>query len=128
MPLPFGHKPDSILIQASRLIHETLDSLGASVEEIAAIMVAVASPIDWKHQQIGVLGILPDWDDVDIVAHFKILSIALFLLIMMLMLLLLLNISGVLQSLCLTSFTFMPEMVWAQLCLLTTIFTADLWD
>lgn len=71
MPLPFGHKPDSILIQASRLIHETLDSLGASVEEIAAIMVAVASPIDWKHQQIGVLGILPDWDDVDIVAHFK---------------------------------------------------------
>ncbi|MFC0265693.1 ROK family transcriptional regulator [Alloscardovia macacae] len=69
-PLPFGHKPDSTLIQALRLIHETIENIGASVEEISAIMVAMATPIDWKHQQIGVRGILPDWDDVDVVAHF----------------------------------------------------------
>ncbi|OFQ99331.1 ROK family transcriptional regulator [Alloscardovia sp. HMSC034E08] len=71
MPLAFGHKPDSTLIQAARLIHETIDSIGAQIDEIASIMVAIAAPVDWKHQQIGVRRILPDWDDIDVVAHFK---------------------------------------------------------
>lgn len=71
LPLAHEHKPDSTLIQASRLIHETVDSIGATSDEIVAIMIALATPIDWKHQQIGVHGILRDWDGTDIVAHFS---------------------------------------------------------
>lgn len=70
-PLPFGHKPDSTLIEAIRLIHETVQSIAASLDEIVAIMVSLATPVDWKHQQIGVRGILHDWDDVDIVAQLR---------------------------------------------------------
>ncbi|TCD54307.1 ROK family transcriptional regulator [Alloscardovia theropitheci] len=70
-PLPYGHKPDSTLIEALRLIHETVESIAASIDEIVAVMISLATPIDWKHQQIGVRGILRDWDDTDIIAYFK---------------------------------------------------------
>ncbi|WP_245531848.1 ROK family protein [Alloscardovia criceti] len=71
MPLARGHKPDSTLIQATRLIHETIEKIGAEVAEIVAIMVALSTPVDWKHQQIGVRGILRGWNDVDVVAQFS---------------------------------------------------------
>lgn len=70
LPLSREHKPDSTLLQASRFIRETVDSIGASLNEIVGIVVSIATPIDWRHQQIGVRGILRDWDDIDIVAHF----------------------------------------------------------
>ncbi|MFD0704548.1 winged helix-turn-helix transcriptional regulator [Alloscardovia venturai] len=57
-PLPLNHKPDVTIPEAIRLIQESIDSIGASRSEIASIVIALACPVDWKHQQIGIPGIL----------------------------------------------------------------------
>jgi predicted NBD/HSP70 family sugar kinase len=66
LPLALGHKVDTTLERSMVLINETLSNVGASVQEIRGIGIAVAAPVDARTHTIAIPGILPGWDGVDI--------------------------------------------------------------
>ena len=70
LPLRIGHHVDSTTERAILLIKETIDNIGAQLEETVGISIAVSAPVDWKSQRISVPGILYDWDNIDIATSF----------------------------------------------------------
>lgn len=66
MPLPQAHRADTTLDRAALLIVELIEDLGASVDELRAVGVCVAAPVDPETGMISVPGILPGWEDIEI--------------------------------------------------------------
>lgn len=71
LPLAAGHRPDETLERAQMLLVETLDTIGADISEVVGIGVAVSAPIERKHETVGIPGILPHWEGVDIKGEFE---------------------------------------------------------
>ena len=67
LPLPFNHKPDATLERGMVLINETLSNVGASVDEVVGIGVAITAPVNSRTHTIAVPGILPGWEGVDLI-------------------------------------------------------------
>ena len=68
LPLPLSHRADTTLDRAALLIVELIEDLGANVDELTAVGVCVAAPVDPDTGMISVAGILPGWEQVKIAA------------------------------------------------------------
>ncbi|MGO1594559.1 MAG: ROK family protein, partial [Ancrocorticia sp.] len=66
LPLPLTHRADTTLDRAAILITELVEDLGANVDELSAVGVSMAAPIDPESGMIPVAGILPGWEDIEI--------------------------------------------------------------
>ena len=66
LPLPLSHRADTTLDRAALLIVELIEDLGADVDELTAVGVCLAAPVDLETGMISVPGILPGWEDVEI--------------------------------------------------------------
>lgn len=67
LPLPVGHKVDTTMERAMVLINETMETIGISFEQLVGIGIAVAAPVDCRSGLIPIPGILPGWDNIDLV-------------------------------------------------------------
>lgn len=66
LPLPVDHRVDTTLDRAAMLVMELVESLGAELDEVVGIGIALPAPVDPVTQRISVRGIMRDWDDVDV--------------------------------------------------------------
>lgn len=66
--LPKQHVPDVTLERAIRLINETLANINASAKEVVGIGIAITAPIDKRSHTVVIPGIMPHWNNVDIIA------------------------------------------------------------
>lgn len=66
LPLPVDHRVDTTLDRAAMLLMELVESLGADLDEVVGIGIALPAPVDPLTQRISVRGIMRDWDDVDV--------------------------------------------------------------
>jgi predicted NBD/HSP70 family sugar kinase len=71
MPLPYEHRADTGMDRAARLIHDMVESVGATPEELLGVGLAVAAPVDVRTGLLSVRGVLRGWDEVDIPGSFS---------------------------------------------------------
>jgi predicted NBD/HSP70 family sugar kinase len=64
LPLPVDHRADTTLDRAALLIVDLLEKVGASLDELQSVGVALASPVDAATGIVAARGALPGWDDV----------------------------------------------------------------
>lgn len=64
LPLPNDHQFDTTLDRAALLVVDLLERVGASLDEVAGIGVAVPAPVDIATGMISVRGIMRGWDEV----------------------------------------------------------------
>jgi predicted NBD/HSP70 family sugar kinase len=66
MPLPQDHRADSGLDRLALLVAELVESVGSSMDELLALGVGIAAPVDQREGQVLALGILRGWDGVNV--------------------------------------------------------------
>ena len=66
LPLPIDHRVDTTLDRVAMLIMELVESMGAELDDVVGIGIALPAPVDPDTQRISVRGIMRDWDDVDV--------------------------------------------------------------
>ncbi|MEV8027745.1 MULTISPECIES: ROK family transcriptional regulator [Cellulosimicrobium] len=66
MPLPVDHRLDTGLDRAALLVVELLERVGASMDELLTVGVALPAPVDEDTGMISVRGVLRGWDDVHV--------------------------------------------------------------
>lgn len=66
LPLPENHRVDTTLDRAALLVLEACESLGASVEEMAALTMSLPAPVDQANGRILDIGTMPGWAQVDV--------------------------------------------------------------
>lgn len=69
--LPKQHIPDATLERATLLINETLSNINASAKELIAIGVSITAPIDKRTKTIAIPGIMPHWNNFDIISYLQ---------------------------------------------------------
>lgn len=69
--LPKQHIPDVTLERATLLINETLSNINASAKELIAIGVSITAPIDKRTKTIAIPGIMPHWNNFDIISYLQ---------------------------------------------------------
>lgn len=62
MPLPVDHRSDTGLDRAALLVVELLERVGAPIDELLTIGLAVPAPVDVSTGEISVHGIMRGWD------------------------------------------------------------------
>lgn len=62
MPLPIDHRSDTGLDRAALLVVELLERVGAPIDELLTIGLAVPAPVDVSTGEISVHGIMRGWD------------------------------------------------------------------
>lgn len=71
LALPHNHKPDTTLERAMILIKETLTSIGADMDELVGLDIALGAPVDCRTHQLAIPGILKGWDNQDLIGTFR---------------------------------------------------------
>lgn len=66
LPLAPDHRADSGLDRVALLVTELIESVGSSLDELLAVGVGVAAPVDPRSGRVPALGILRGWDGVDV--------------------------------------------------------------
>ncbi len=66
LPLPNEHRLDTTLDRTALLIVDLLDRVGASLDEVAGIGVAISAPVDSSSGLVSVRGIMRGWDEVPV--------------------------------------------------------------
>lgn len=66
MPLPLDHRVDTGLDRAALLVVDLLERVGASMDELLTIGVALPAPVDTATGMISVRGVMRGWDDLHI--------------------------------------------------------------
>lgn len=66
LPLPLSHRADTTLDRAALLVVDLIENIGAHVDELRAVGVSLAAPIDPATGRISVAGILPGWEDIPV--------------------------------------------------------------
>lgn len=66
LPLPIDHRVDTTLDRTALLILELTDKIGATLDELVGIGVALPAPIDPSNTKITIPGIMRDWENVDV--------------------------------------------------------------
>ena len=66
MPLPADHRSDTGLDRAALLIVELLERVGAPIDELLTIGLAVPAPVDIATGEISVRGIMRGWDGLQL--------------------------------------------------------------
>jgi predicted NBD/HSP70 family sugar kinase len=66
LPLPADHRADTTLDRATLLVVDLLERIGADVDELLAVGVAVAAPVDAATGLVTVRGALRGWEDVPV--------------------------------------------------------------
>lgn len=66
MPLPLDHRVDTGLDRAALLVVDLLERVGASMDELLTIGVALPAPVDTSTGMISVRGVMRGWDDLHI--------------------------------------------------------------
>ncbi len=66
LPLPRDHRVDTTLDQAALLVGEVVEQVGANLEDVVGIGVALPAPVDAATGMISVRGLMPGWDDVHV--------------------------------------------------------------
>ena len=64
LPLPADHRADTTLDRATLLVVDLLEKIGASLDDVLAVGVALSSPVDAGTGLVTVRGSLRGWDDV----------------------------------------------------------------
>jgi predicted NBD/HSP70 family sugar kinase len=64
LPLPNDHRYDTTLDRAALLVVDLLERVGASLDEVAGVGVAIPAPVDAATGLISVRGIMRGWDEV----------------------------------------------------------------
>ena len=68
LPLPHEHRLDTTLDRAALLIVDMLERVGATLEELVGVAIALPAPVDSSTGLISVRGVMRGWDDEQI-AH-----------------------------------------------------------
>ncbi len=63
LPLPSEHRLDTTLDRTALLIVDLLERVGATLEELVGIAMAVPAPVDTSTGLISVRGVMRGWDD-----------------------------------------------------------------
>lgn len=66
MPLPADHRVDTGLDRAALLVVDLLDRVGASIDELLTVGIALPAPVDTSTGMISVRGVMRGWDDLHI--------------------------------------------------------------
>ena len=66
LPLPANHRSDTTLDRASMLIVEIIEAIGSNVDELSAVGITLAAPVDPESGYISIPGLLPGWEDLDV--------------------------------------------------------------
>ena len=66
LPLPSDHRADTTLDRAALIVVDLIEQLGADLDELLAVGVALAAPVSPKTGQISARGLLPAWEDIDV--------------------------------------------------------------
>ncbi|MBI9114165.1 ROK family transcriptional regulator [Sanguibacter suaedae] len=66
MPLPLDHRVDTGLDRAALLVVDLLDQVGASMDELLTVGLALPAPVDTSTGMISVRGVMRGWDDLHI--------------------------------------------------------------
>lgn len=66
MPLPSDHRSDTTLDRAALLIVDLLERVGAELDELLAIGLAMPGPVDSATGEVTVRGVLRGWDDLHV--------------------------------------------------------------
>ncbi len=66
MPLPVDHRVDTGLDRAALLVVELLERVGAGVDELLSVGVALPAPVDEDTGMISVPGVLRGWDGIHV--------------------------------------------------------------
>ncbi|MFT8649358.1 MAG: ROK family transcriptional regulator [Bifidobacterium psychraerophilum] len=71
MPLALNHRPDSTIERIMVLIKEMVSAIGAAIDEIVGIGLAVGAPLDYRTHAVAIPGILHGWEGMDLTAPFR---------------------------------------------------------
>lgn len=63
LPLPVDHRADTTLDRVALLVVDLFEKVGASLDELQAVGVALAAPVDAATGIVAVRGALPGWED-----------------------------------------------------------------
>ncbi|WP_284250893.1 ROK family transcriptional regulator [Litorihabitans aurantiacus] len=66
LPLPHEHRADTTLDRAALLAGELLEEMGASLEEVVGVGLALPAPVDPRTDRIAARGVLRGWEDVEV--------------------------------------------------------------
>ncbi|WP_265520746.1 ROK family transcriptional regulator [Oerskovia flava] len=66
LPLPHEHRADTSLDRAVLLLVGMLERVGASLDEVVGVGVALPAPVDTATGMISVRGVMRGWDDVHV--------------------------------------------------------------
>ncbi|SDZ50879.1 Sugar kinase of the NBD/HSP70 family, may contain an N-terminal HTH domain [Herbiconiux ginsengi] len=66
VPLAADHRHDSELDRVTLLLTDMVESLGASLSDLLAIGVGLPAPVDTRSNTVAPLGLLRNWEGVDI--------------------------------------------------------------
>lgn len=66
LPLPINHRSDTTLDRAAILIVELIERMGGDVDELSAVGMVLAAPVDPESGLISIPGILPGWEDLNV--------------------------------------------------------------
>lgn len=70
MPLALNHRPDSTIERILVLIKEMVSAIGAAIDEIVGIGLAVGAPLDFRTHSVAIPGILRGWEGMDLTSAF----------------------------------------------------------
>ncbi|MDM4762490.1 ROK family transcriptional regulator [Galbitalea sp. SE-J8] len=71
VPLAFDHRHDRELDRAALLLGDMLDSVGASLDDVLAVGIALPVPIDQSTGMISAPGLMRGWEGVPIAEDFE---------------------------------------------------------
>ncbi|MFT8988095.1 MAG: ROK family transcriptional regulator [Bifidobacterium psychraerophilum] len=71
MPLALNHRPDSTIERIMVLIKEMVSAIGAAIDEIVGIGLAVGAPLDYRTHAVAIPGILHGWEGLDLTVPFR---------------------------------------------------------
>ncbi|GAB3160661.1 ROK family transcriptional regulator [Myceligenerans halotolerans] len=66
LPLPLDHRVDTTLDRAALLVMDLLDQVGADVEELLALGLALPAPVDAGTGELTVRGAMRGWEDTEL--------------------------------------------------------------
>ncbi|MDT0165659.1 ROK family transcriptional regulator [Actinotalea sp. AC32] len=69
LPLPYEHRADEGLDRVGMLLDEMVDSLGAAPDEVLAVGVGLAAPVDTATGTVSADGVLHGWEGVAVGAQ-----------------------------------------------------------